>query len=83
VIDDYQTIEMPFGARILSVGNQNDKLCLWALVNPVNSCEGRVIRIIGTGHSIESNNQIHSFIGTVAMSSGKLIWHVFEQGEQI
>jgi hypothetical protein len=33
-VTDLQEVVMPSGAEILSVGNQDGKLCLWAMVSP-------------------------------------------------
>lgn len=70
-----QTIEMPTGAHILCVQIQHGVVCLWALVNPNNEPEPRVIRIVGTGHEFTGPVQ---YIGTVQQVGGVFVWHVFE-----
>lgn len=72
---DVQTIEMPAGAKILSVQVQRDNLCLWALVDPDAAKEGTTILIYGTGHKITAANPEH--IGTFQLSDGALVFHVF------
>ena len=50
-----QHIQMPVGAKLLSVQAQNGGLSLWVLVDPhqVDDAETRRICIIGTGHHYE------------------------------
>ncbi len=71
-ITDEQIIELPASARILSVANQQGKLCLWALVSP-GLLSPWTIAIIGTGNPIESYPG--DFIGTVVIDP--FVWHVF------
>jgi hypothetical protein len=76
-ITDTQDIEMPSGARILSVANQNGELCLWALVPTANATKTRCIEIIGTGNPISPNHEAsRRFIGTAVINP--FVWHVFE-----
>jgi len=70
-----QKVRMPKWAEILSVGNQNDELCLWVMCQPSGMDDMRVIEIIGTGNPISNGER--KFIGTVAMKQS--IWHVFER----
>lgn len=74
-----QRIEMPHGAKILSVQAQGDDLVIWAQVAPANSPESRTIQIYGTGMVLDSQPRIH--LGTVQMHGGSLVWHVFERME--
>ena len=64
-ITDYQKIYLPIGSKILSVANQRESLCLWALVDPDGNFGEHLhhIEIIGTGNPIP------------------IVWHVFEQVE--
>lgn len=76
-IDDMQVIEMPKGSEILTAQVQNNKVCLWAMVDPVTSkTEGRKIRMIGTGNPVEDSNL--KYISTVQMVNGLVVWHIFE-----
>ena len=87
LVTDMQKVAMPEGAQILSVGNQNNKLCLWALVNPDKSfpdrhMEVRHIEIIGTGNPIvePASMVTRNFIGTVIWDP--FVWHVFERPDK-
>lgn len=77
---DEQKIEMPKGANILTVQVQNGTPCLWALVNPENRPEQRIISIFGTGNPIKPANIV--YIGTYQLMEGKLVLHVFETHRQ-
>ncbi len=71
-------IEMPLGAKILAVQEQNGIPCIWALVT---TGEGdppvlRHFRIIGTGHTIAGD--VGVYIGTFQLFGGEFVGHVFE-----
>lgn len=73
----YVEIEMPRMAELLYVAEQNGDLCLWALVDPDAWTVMRRFRIAGTGHAMAPSECEH-YIGTVLMSGGLVVWHVFE-----
>jgi hypothetical protein len=78
-VDDEPTVRLPLGARILSVGQQNGVMFLWALVNPGEQrTERRTLRVAGTGHEIADVDELQ-FIGTVHMHGGALVFHIFER----
>jgi len=67
-------IEMPSGAKVLSVQIQNGIAQLWALVDPGNTEETRTFNTFGTGWEIDE--YLGSFIGTYQLPG--LVFHVFE-----
>ncbi len=73
-------IEMPVRAKILSVGTQHGNICMWAYVD-TNEKRTRVRRFVvcPTGEDIPQNAE--SFLGTVKLYDGALIFHVFEVKE--
>jgi hypothetical protein len=74
-----QNIRLPIGAEILTVQNQNEQVCLWALVNPNTETENRHIEIFGTGEPILSDmGTSREYISTFQMSGGELVFHAFE-----
>ena len=73
-LTDTQTVEMPDGAEILSVANQGDSACIWAIVDPEQEKRTRTIEIFGTGHPVPSASR--RFIGTALF--GPLVFHFFE-----
>jgi hypothetical protein len=77
-ITDKQTIQMPVGAGILTVQNQNESLCMWAQVDDQpHRVESRAFAVIGTGHEMREYNSL-GYLGTVQFQGGALVFHVFE-----
>ena len=67
------TITVPKNTNIIHAGLQDDKLCIWAEVNPEELNDTRVtVDIVGTGHPIPSGT-IH--VGT--FFQGPFVWHVY------
>jgi hypothetical protein len=67
-------LDMPHGARVLTVQKQGTNICMWALVNPAHELERRGFQIIGTGHEIES---VGEYVGTFQVEGGAFVFHVF------
>ncbi len=80
-IVEAQTLEMPQGARLLSVQGQNDVPTLWAMVDPTSSTVSRTIHLVGTG-SYGTDEATMPHVGTVQTHGGQLVWHVFDGGER-
>lgn len=74
-------ISLPIGARILSTNVQNDKICIWALIDPVADICRRKFTILGTGHTTIDVETL-TFIGTVLMSGGQLVFHIWIEEER-
>jgi ACT domain-containing protein len=78
----FQTVSMPKHAKILTVQMQREDICIWALVDKEEErTEERRIKIVGTGHEIHTD--IGTYIGTIQMDNGSLVWHVFDLGKAI
>jgi hypothetical protein len=73
-LTDLQGMEMPSGARILTVAAQGSSVCLWAHVDPEAPRETRTIRLYGTGHPMPENPGV--YLGTFQMAP--LVFHAFE-----
>ena len=73
-------LDLPAGARLLSVQMQRGTPCLWALVPtgdpvmPITPSSMRIIRVYGTGHTI--NGDPGEFIDTFQIEG--LVFHVFD-----
>ena len=80
-IKDSQEINMPLGAEILSIQNQNESICIWVLVSPKEARkEIRIFEIFGTGHPINYDMGVNRiFIQTFQYSEGQFVGHVFER----
>lgn len=79
-LEDRVIIPMPKGAEILYLGVEQGVLCIWARVNTEEQREGRVFRIAGTGHSLESD--VGKYLGTFFLAGAALVFHVFEISPQ-
>jgi hypothetical protein len=71
-------VPMPIGAKVLSVGNQLEKICIWAEVESTSPTEGRAFVIYNTGEVLEMIDHNNLFIGTVVLKGGTAVAHVFE-----
>lgn len=77
-ITDCQTLHLPTRSEVLSVKEQNGSLCVWALIDPMNSNTSPVtIVIYGTGHDTDYEVTQHfRFLDTV-ITSYNAVWHVY------
>jgi hypothetical protein len=80
-VRDRFEIEMPVGARLLTVQTQNGRPHLWALVNPHAETETRVFWVMGTGHQAADLDGAE-YVGTFQMLGGQYVWHLFEWVER-
>lgn len=71
-----QTVEMPWGARILKVEPQMEGVCLWALCNCEAEKVPRTIVMVGTGREMPIGAL--QYISTFQMRGGALVFHAFE-----
>lgn len=76
-IEDYFTLKLPRGAKILSLQEQYNVPQLWALVEKNAPIEIRNFRLAGTGHPIEKSENLE-FIGTFQLYGGDFVGHLFE-----
>lgn len=75
---DLHYLKLPFGSTILYVREQHEEICLWAIVDTEEKfIENRVIRIAGTGHSLDDTD-IYTYLGSAHLSGGNFIIHAFE-----
>lgn len=72
------SLSMPVGAQVLSVREQGDSICLWALVDPSAPLEMRRFIVFGTGHPLPADEPL-TYLGTAHLEQGKLVFHVFER----
>jgi hypothetical protein len=78
-VTDWQTINIPRNAEILTIQNQNGIPQLWAIVDTdEKAIELKGIEIYGTGNPMRSDGLIRKYIGTFQMLGGKFIGHCFE-----
>lgn len=78
-----QTIKMPSEFEFLALQVQNNRPCIWCVVNPSpEEVEDVTFYTLGTGHNISKEVQDNSFyIGTYQLDGGGLVFHVFQKFE--
>lgn len=78
VISRSETIDIPTTHKILSVGIQEGRLVVWALVDPMTPKKPKKLSVIGTGWVGTPMDEITDkrFVGTV--QDGSLVFHIFE-----
>ena len=76
-VTDEHSIDMPHGAKILTVQVQGEQVFLWALCNSNAPKLKRTFAVIGTGHPIPEEAPL-SYIGTFQIREHALVFHVFE-----
>jgi len=77
IADDF-TLDMPGGARILTVQLQNGNPYIWAIVEDTIPLLTYSFRVIGTGNPFSPDYR-DRYIGTV--QTGPFVWHIFEVSE--
>ncbi len=70
-------IEMPEGAKILSLQAQHDEPQIWAHVDVYAPLTKRRFLMVGTGQPIAIDPKCE-FVGTFQIGSAPLVFHVFE-----
>jgi len=68
-------LDMPIGAKILSVQMQDGRIVLWAEVDPDVATEPCVFEVFGTGQQMTDTNR--QYIGTV--QDGPMVWHIYRR----
>lgn len=71
-----QTIEMPYGAKIIAVQSQNDVPHIWAECSVGSKMVTRRFRVIATGEEVDSF--MGTYLGTVQIHAGMFIFHIYE-----
>lgn len=72
------TVELPQGAKILSVQEQNDAVFFWALVDPELKTSDFHFQCFNTGYPCIPD-ELGDFVATIEEGEAKHIWHIFVQ----
>jgi len=72
----YFELELPRGAKVLTVQLQFGNPQMWVSLNPDAKKEKRLFITVATGQRITEKNL--TYIGTFQIMNGTLIWHLFE-----
>lgn len=90
LLTDIFSLDLPEGAKVLSVDVQRGEPQLWALCDATmsagmvtpSSIDGKMsrrrFRVAGTGHPIHTPADKLEFIGTFMLHGGELVFHLFE-----
>ncbi len=70
---------MQRGAEILSVQEQNGQIVIWAKCDTTAECVNRRIVPYPTGSELP--DKVGTFLGTVQLEQGNLVFHIFDYGE--
>ncbi|MDF2649633.1 MAG: hypothetical protein K0Q73_5438 [Paenibacillus sp.] len=81
---DVQTIEVVYGARLISAIEQNGEIMVYALTehdyHKSLGIQSKNIFVVGTGWDFDLGNEFQkNLIGTVKV--GTFVWHVLEVDE--
>jgi hypothetical protein len=73
-IESTQVAQLPIGARILTIKEQEGVPTLWAVVDQTELMADVQVKIVATGEEFEI--EPWRYITTLVMENG-LVWHVF------
>lgn len=80
-MEDEPVIQMPAGAKVLSVQVQRGEPFVWALVDANQRKMARhYFFVLGTGNPIDFE-VTGTFLGTIQLHGGDLVFHVWDNGE--
>ena len=71
------TYTMPKNAKFLDAQVQNNVVCFWMLVDNDEPTVFRSIKVFGTGHPVDLDDD--DFLATV--QEPPFVWHLFDKGE--
>jgi len=71
-----QEFIVPGGGKVLCVQVQNETPCVWMLVEPEAKTKPHRIHLYPTGMSFVSTGL--TYIGTVQLLRGQLVFHIFD-----
>ena len=75
---DFQNLKLPKGSKIISVTEQYDKMVLYAIVD-TDTLETEIydIAVKGTGHDFPEKLDTYTFLGSIKLIGGSLVFHIF------
>ena len=75
---DFQNLKLPKESKIISVIEQYDEMVLYAIVDTDTSeTELYDIAVKGTGHPFPEKLDTYTFLGSVKLMGGSLVFHIF------
>jgi len=76
ILNELQTIRIPKGATVLSVGVQDTSAVMWAEVDPEAEEESRYFLLYGTGEDLRTGGRQLLYRGTIQI--GFYVYHLYE-----
>lgn len=76
---DAPVVSLPKDSLILLFAEQDNKLFLWAEVDPEKDRVMCVFKVYGTGHKLKDNPG--EYVGSVVCRSQSFVWHLYFEGE--
>lgn len=73
-------IDLPEGALVLHVGEQNGDPFIWVMVDPDAPKTMRFFRLYGTGQPIDDSSR--HYVGTFQLRDMDLVFHLFDLGDK-
>lgn len=73
-------LDLPKGAKIISTEPQRGGVNIYALVDTEQTEEETFeVLLYGTGHNVTPRIDEYTFVGTVSLHDGDLVFHIFYQ----
>lgn len=76
VLSPLGTYSIPRGAKVLAAREQQDRVCIWVLVDPDEVKELRTFVVVGTGCPVPDGNL--EYLGMAHLRGGEYVFHIFE-----
>lgn len=73
-LESTQVIQLPIGAKILTVKEQDGVPTVWAIVDQTETLVDVQVKIVATGEQFEL--EPWRYMNTLVMANG-LVWHIF------
>lgn len=76
---DKETMQLPTGARLISVIEQHGNIVVYAMVNEsAEGVEDYEFKVAGTGNGLGTEDiEEYTFLGTVGMDGNTFVFHIF------
>lgn len=68
---------LPFKEQVLKVATQDERICVWCLVDQTQPEREVGIAIVGTGQMLPDYIQKENYVDTVMLAGGVLVFHAF------
>lgn len=77
----HSILNIPKPATILSAGEHNSQIVIWAIVDTTADLTHRYFHAINTGQELNIDYKNCVFVGTVTINNN-IVWHVFVENRE-